>query len=173
MTMSEGGPIPARSVSEAMALSQMTDRYPTPTSPVATAAMKANRRADTKPELAVRSILHRRGLRFWKDHLIRAGDVSVKADIVFPRRGVAVFIDGCWWHRCPEHGDTPRANADYWIPKFERNVRRDKIVSEALRADGWTVLRIWEHVSPGQAADEIDSIVRGGQRQLLDDGVSS
>lgn len=137
--------------------------YPKPTSATATAAMRANTRANTKPELVVRSLLHRRGLRFRKDLPIKAGDVAVRPDVVFTRQRVAVFIDGCWWHRCPEHGEVPKANRDYWIPKFERNVRRDRRVNKALRQAGWTVVRIWEHVPPDKAVDEIASVIAAGR----------
>lgn len=72
---------------------------------------------------------------------------------MFPRRRVAVFIDGCFWHSCPEHGNLPRANNHYWKPKLERNLARDQRVNEALRASGWKVIRVWEH-SP------LDDVVR-------------
>jgi len=119
--------------------------YPHPTSAAVTAQMKGNRRADTKPEQAVRSALHARGLRFRKDHLLRAGAVRVKADVVFTRAGVVVMVDGCFWHCCPEHGRVPKPNAQYWPAKLERNRARDLRVNEALTADGWLVLRFWEH----------------------------
>lgn len=76
-------------------------------------------------------------------------------DVAFPAEGLAVFVDGCFWHRCPEHGSTPEANRDYWEPKVRRNAERDKLVSASLRRAGWTVVRIWEHVAPGEAADRI------------------
>jgi DNA mismatch endonuclease (patch repair protein) len=120
--------------------------YPHPSSPAVTAAMKGNRRVDTKPELALRSALHAAGLRFRKDFQIRTSAGSrVKADIVFTRSRIAVFVDGCFWHGCPEHGNTPKANTGYWGPKLARNKQRDKRVSNELRADGWSVIRIWEH----------------------------
>jgi DNA mismatch endonuclease (patch repair protein) len=126
--------------------------------------MKRNRRRDSQPELAVRSALHRRGLRFRVDFPIRAQDRLVRPDIVFTRARVAVFVDGCWWHRCPEHANTPQANADYWKPKLERNVARDIAVNAALKAAGWHVLRAWEHESPSSVADrvaaELDGITR-------------
>jgi DNA mismatch endonuclease (patch repair protein) len=117
--------------------------------------MKGNRRANTRPELAVRSELHRRGLRFRKDVVLRMPDVRTTADVVFPRQRLAVFIDGCFWHQCPEHSHVPRANPGYWEHKLARTVERDARVTARLREHGWTVLRIWEHVPVEQAADRI------------------
>lgn len=108
--------------------------------------MKGNRRADTRPELALRSALHAQGLRFRKDFQLRTSAGSrVKVDIVFPRDRIAVFVDGCFWHGCPEHGNTPKANTAYWGPKLARNKQRDQRVTGELKADGWSVIRIWEH----------------------------
>ena len=118
-------------------------------------SMLANRRSDTKPELALRRELHCRGLRFRKDHRIELADRSVRADIVFTRCRVAVFVDGCFWHRCPIHATDPKANADYWIPKLERNAARDKAITKALLNEGWTVVRIWEHEGVESAADRV------------------
>jgi DNA mismatch endonuclease (patch repair protein) len=107
--------------------------------------MRANRKRDTGPELALRSALHRRRFRYRTGMAITGGGVRVVPDVVFSRRRVAVFVDGCWWHRCPEHGGMPRSNLDYWLPKLDRNVERDRLVNSALAAGGWTVVRIWEH----------------------------
>ncbi len=116
--------------------------------------MLANTRRDTKPELALRSELHRRGLRFRKDFRLDLGPVKPRPDIVFTRAKVAVFVDGCFWHSCPEHrGKTPKTNADYWAPKLAQNVERDRKYDGALRDAGWTVVRVWEHVSVPEAAD--------------------
>jgi DNA mismatch endonuclease (patch repair protein) len=123
--------------------------------------MKGNRRADTKPEVAIRSALHSLGFRFRKDHSIEAGQIRVKADLVFTRKRVAVFIDGCFWHGCPEHGRTPKANVHYWGPKLQRNTRRDRLVTEALERDGWVVLRLWEHESVTVAVELICRLIRG------------
>ena len=133
--------------------------YPVPSSPAVTAVMRGNRKRDTRPEVAVRSALHRRGLRFRKDVPLRAGDLRVRADIVFPRRRLVVFVDGCFWHRCPDHGTSPRANTAYWGPKLDRNVERDRLQGEALRADGWTVVRAWEHEDPAAVADAVSAIL--------------
>ena len=122
--------------------------------------MRSNRRVDTKPEIEVRSLLHRNGFRFRKDYPIRlTSGTIVHPDIVFTKKRVAVFIDGCYWHSCPIHGTTPKSNRHYWIPKLRQNVERDKKTDIDLRANGWKVLRIWEHVDPEDAASMIASEV--------------
>jgi len=117
--------------------------------------MQAIRRANTKPEVALRSALHRLGYRFRKDLRVSAGDRWVRPDIVFTRMRVAVFVDGCFWHACPEHGRQPGVNQWYWSPKLARNVARDRQNDNALLQDGWRVVRIWEHVSIEAAVDLI------------------
>jgi len=107
--------------------------------------MRGNRKRDTGPELALRSALHAQGLRYRVGTTVMASGIRVRPDVVFGRRKVAVFVDGCLWHRCPEHGTTPRVNTDYWLPKLARNVERDQRVNAALANGGWEVLRIWEH----------------------------
>lgn len=116
--------------------------------------MLANRRRDTGPELAVRRILHRAGLRYRVDSA-PVPRLRFRADIVFSRARVAVFIDGCYWHMCPQHFVMPVANLDYWQPKLERNVLRDRQADELLRREGWEVLRFWEHESPTASASAI------------------
>jgi len=119
--------------------------YPLPTDAAATAKGKANRRVDTKPEIRLRSALHRRGHRFRKDFPLRGPGLRTRADIAFTRRRIAVFVDGCFWHCCPIHQTTPKSNQAYWIPKLEANVARDRRVDAALPTMGWRVVRIWEH----------------------------
>lgn len=121
--------------------------------------MRANHRTDTKPEIAVRSAVHALGLRFRKDHPIRLAGRVVRPDIVFTRHKLAVFIDGCFWHCCPEHGNVPAANGDYWRPKLERNVARDRAIDETLATSGWTVLRAWEHEEAGDVAAKIAAAI--------------
>lgn len=123
--------------------------------------MKANRRRDTKPELRIRSALHRSGLRFRVDTAPLAG-VRRRADIVLTRVHVAVFIDGCFWHGCPEHFIPPKTNADYWRQKIQRNRDRDKDTDRILADEGWTVLRFWEHENPNEAANAIVKAWRSG-----------
>jgi DNA mismatch endonuclease, patch repair protein len=121
--------------------------------------MRRNLRSGTRPEVLVRSELHRRGLRFRKDLPLRLSDRVVRPDIVFTRARLAVFIDGCFWHACPIHGNQPRANTDYWGPKLARNVARDRAVDAALAAAGWQVLRVWEHEDPVASADRVNEVL--------------
>lgn len=123
--------------------------------------MRANRSRDTGPELALRRLLHARGLRYRVDAVVEPS-VRSRADLVFRRARVAVFVDGCFWHRCPEHATTPRANAAYWQAKFDRNVARDRRVDQQLAERGWTVVRVWEHEAPAAAADRVEAAVRAG-----------
>lgn len=143
--------------------------YPEPTSTAATKIGRANRRTDTKPEIAIRSALHRRGLRFRKDGLIRGEGAKARVDICFTRARVAVFIDGCFWHSCPDHCTAPKSNLDYWVPKLRANVERDLRVNDAFARAGWVVVRIWEHEPVEEAADRIEAIVRP-RPQARDDG---
>jgi DNA mismatch endonuclease (patch repair protein) len=134
--------------------------YPEPADAAATKIGRANRRTDTKAEVALRSTLHRRGLRFRKDHLIRCmNGVKVRPDVVFTRALVAVFVDGCFWHGCPDHQNIPKRNIDYWVPKLLANVERDRRADDALAADGWHIERVWEHEDPDAAADRISAAV--------------
>lgn len=139
--------------------------YPAPTSPTVSAVMRANRRTDTRPERALRSALHARGLRFRKDFTIAAADVRVRADVVFPACRVAVFVDGCFWHCCPEHGTRPGRNASYWTTKLANNVERDQRVTRALRERGWTVVRLWEHQTVGDACEEVWRAIEVARQQ--------
>lgn len=117
-------------------------------------SMRSNRRRDTKPELAVRKILHAEGLRYRVDYA-PGRDKRRRADIVFTRQKVAVFIDGCFWHGCPEHATIPKAHAEYWVPKLAKNKERDAETTAELQNEGWTVLRFWEHESPEAVAYEV------------------
>jgi DNA mismatch endonuclease (patch repair protein) len=129
--------------------------YPHPTSPEVSRRMRGNGRRDTGPELALRSELHGRGLRFRKDLPLRVPGRIVRPDIAFTRAHLAVFVDGCFWHCCPVHGNQPRANTDYWRPKLARNVDRDRIVDSVLMTAGWRVLRAWEHEPAEAVADRV------------------
>jgi DNA mismatch endonuclease (patch repair protein) len=115
---------------------------------------------DTAPELELRRELHQRGLRFFVDRRVPASGARRRIDIVFPRRHVAVLVDGCFWHGCPEHASWPKANAESWKAKIEANRARDRDTNERLRAAGWIVIRIWEHEDPVKAADRIERVVR-------------
>jgi DNA mismatch endonuclease, patch repair protein len=126
--------------------------YPHPATETVTLQMRANKRKDTRPEVAIRQSLHALGLRFRKDMPLRCGSHLIRPDIVFTRKRVAVFVDGCFWHCCPEHFRAPSRNLSYWEPKLARNVERDRAQDAALAAVGWTVVRIWEHETPSDAA---------------------
>ena len=121
--------------------------------------MENQARRDTKPELAVRRAVWRRGLRYRVD-IAPLPKMRRRADMVFNRAKVAVYIDGCFWHSCPEHATTPKANRDWWIEKLAANVRRDRDTDERLEAAGWTVVRIWEHEDPERAVDRVEAAVK-------------
>ncbi|MEE2058319.1 very short patch repair endonuclease [Rhodococcus artemisiae] len=125
-----------------------------PTDPRTRSRMSRQRRRDTVPELALRRELHRRGLRFFVDRAPIAG-MRRRADLVFPRRRVAVYVDGCFWHRCPEHATAPKNNAEWWDAKLAANVRRDRDTDARLADAGWTVVRVWEHEDATTAADRV------------------
>lgn len=122
--------------------------------------MRRNPRRDTKPEVAVRAALHAKGLRFRKDLPLRLPTRMVRPDVVFTKARLALFIDGCFWHRCPQHGNQPRANSDYWGPKLNRNVARDRLVDQALVNDGWHVIRAWEHEPAEEVAERVARALR-------------
>jgi DNA mismatch endonuclease (patch repair protein) len=129
--------------------------YPAPLDEAVSRRMRRNLKRDTRPEVALRSELHARGARFRVNLLICVDGLSVRADVAFTRRKLAVFVDGCFWHSCPQHGNMPRRNSEYWRPKLERNARRDRIVNEGLLAAGWNVLRVWEHEPVNGVADKV------------------
>ena len=116
-------------------------------------------RRDTLPELAIRSELHRRGLRFRVDRAPLPG-LRSRADIVFGPARVAVYVDGCFWHSCPEHGTRPKANAEWWEQKLRRNQERDAETDRRLREHGWEVVRIWEHEDPVEAAERVIRVLQ-------------
>lgn len=120
---------------------------------------------DTRPELELRRILHRRGRRF-RVHYRPEPSLRRTPDIVFTRARVVVFVDGCFWHQCPEHKTAPNANAEWWATKLSKNIIRDRDTDSRFTALGWTVVRIWEHVPPELAADlveqALDSANSGG-----------
>lgn len=121
--------------------------------------MRANRGRDTSPELAIRSILHRHGLRFRVNHPLPF-DRRRRADITFTRIGLFIFVDGCFWHRCPEHFVSPKTRTEFWLNKIARNVERDAETDAALRSSGNTVLRVWEHQGSADSAAQIEAMIR-------------
>jgi len=106
--------------------------------------MKAARRRDTAPELALRRALHALGWRYRVDIAVLPGSRR-RGDIVFSRRKVVVFVDGCFWHSCPLHGTSAKANASFWADKLASNEQRDRDTDRRLADAGWTVIRVWEH----------------------------
>jgi DNA mismatch endonuclease, patch repair protein len=116
--------------------------------------MRSNRGRDTGPELALRRALHARGLRYRVDHPLPF-DRRRRADVMFTRAMIAVFVDGCFWHGCTDHGRVPRSNSAFWSAKIERNRARDADTSQRLEALGWGVLRFWEHEEPSRCAEVV------------------
>jgi len=119
---------------------------------------------DTGTELAVRKALHAMGLRY-RVHRRPLPGVRREADIVFGPARVAVFIDGCFWHGCPEHGTSPKANSEWWSNKLRRNHERDLDTAERLLQAGWTTVRVWEHEPSDEAAARIAEAVLVGLRR--------
>ena len=119
--------------------------------------MQRQRRRDTAAEVAIRSRLHARGFRFRVDHPFPG--FRRRADIAFPRERVAVMVDGCFWHGCPEHGTWPKENAAWWREKIEANQRRDRDTDQRLADAGWLVVRVWEHERPEAAAEVVAAAV--------------
>src|SRR4051812_21799812 len=116
--------------------------------------MQGNRRRDTNPEMAVRRAVYALGLRYRVDAR-PLPDLNRRADLVFTRAKVAVFVDGCYWHGCPEHGTTAKTNATYWGPKIRGNRERDAETDRLLLEAGWVTVRIWEHDDAHEAARHI------------------
>ena len=120
--------------------------------------MSAIHSTNTAPELKLRKALFAKGYRY------RIHYGKNKIDVAFPSKKVAIFIDGCFWHGCPIHSHMPKSNQEYWIPKLQRNIRRDKLTTDVLTDNGWVVLRVWEHElerSEGveKVADRISSTI--------------
>jgi DNA mismatch endonuclease (patch repair protein) len=131
---------------------------PAASSPEALRRMKKQARRDTRPEMALRRELHRLGLRYRVDRTPIPG-VRRRADVVFVGARVAVFVDGCFWHCCPQHATQPKANADWWSEKLARNVTRDRDTDKRLEAAGWLVVRMWEHEDPQAVAGQVKVLV--------------
>ncbi|WP_217213961.1 very short patch repair endonuclease [Streptomyces sp. AC550_RSS872] len=114
---------------------------------------------DTAPEVAVRKILHAAGWRYRVD--VPVPDMPRRTiDIVFPKAKIAIFLDGCFWHGCPEHATQPKAKAEWWRTKLGNNMARDLETTEHLTAAGWKVLRFWEHERPEDVAHRIAAHAR-------------
>ena len=118
-------------------------------------SMQANKGRDTKPELAIRQLLHAEGFRYRVNYR-PVSEIRRTADIVFTRAKVAVFIDGCFWHGCSAHYQRPVSNRDYWDEKVLRNRARDIETGSVLADRGWNVLRFWEH----EVAEAVVQVIR-------------
>ncbi len=133
--------------------------------------MQAIRSRDTNPEKVIRRLVHAQGLRY-RVAVRPVPDLRRTADLVFRPAKVAVFVDGCYWHGCPEHYVPPRTNPGYWSEKVARNIARDRDTDQKLTEAGWLVLRFWEHEESGRCAAEIAQAVRERQSRSRtgDDG---
>ncbi|MEA3640227.1 MAG: very short patch repair endonuclease [Lamprobacter sp.] len=121
--------------------------------------MSRIRSRDTTPEVLLRKALWKRGLRYRIHHSLPG-----RPDIVFPSRRIAIFVDGCFWHRCPKHWQAPKNNAEFWEQKIGLNEARDAQVNRQLEAKGWKVIRVWEHEIKEALTTTIDSLVATIQR---------
>lgn len=135
---------------------------PKASSAAARSRMLATRRRDTAAEVALRSALRKLGVRYRID--VRLPGTRRRADLAFSLKKVAVFVDGCFWHGCPEHRTWPKANAEWWRSKLVANVTRDRHTDRALREMGWLVLRFWEHEPASEAAQRIVVALRGRRK---------
>ncbi|WP_408022532.1 very short patch repair endonuclease [Streptacidiphilus albus] len=131
---------------------------PSASSPAVSRRMSRQASRDTEQELAVRRRLHRAGLRYRVNTPV-PGIPRRTIDIAFGRLKIAVFLDGCFWHGCPQHATSPKANAEWWRSKLDRNMARDRETSEHLIGVGWTVLRFWEHDQPEDVAAQVTTAV--------------
>lgn len=135
------------------------DPPPAAGSPLIRAKMQAQRARNTKPEIQLRRELHARGVRFRLDGKL-PGLRRRSADIVWSGRRLAVFVDGCFWHGCPDHFVLPKTHSDWWHQKIQRNKARDLETTLALTSAGWTVIRIWEHLRTDLAADVVQAVIQ-------------
>lgn len=117
--------------------------------------MSRIRGKDTSPELKIRKMLYANGIRGYRVHYSIPG----KPDIVFTKKRIAIFIDGCYWHKCPLCFKEPQTNHDFWMDKINSNVKRDQEVNIILESDGWTVLRFWEHEIRKEPEEVVKKIV--------------
>ncbi len=119
---------------------------------------------DTAPEIAVRQLLHASGLRY-RVNVPVPGMPRRTTDIVFPSVKVAIFLDGCFWHGCPQHATQPKSNAEWWRTKLAKNMARDAETTQHLQGRGWTVLRFWEHEAPDDVANTVRTTVLAARRR--------
>lgn len=148
-------------------MSSIRSRAPSASSERVAKVIRAVPARDTKPEVALRSALHRMGCRFHKD-TAPVPRKQCKVDIVFVKRKVCVFVDGCFWHGCPEHYRTPKTNSEWWDEKIQDNAARDIRKTQDLIDDEWLVLRFWEH----DIARSLDSCVQRVLQELESSGIA-
>lgn len=134
---------------------------PTPpaANPAAAKLMRRVRSSGTKPELALRSALHRKGLRFVVDRSPPGTDRRRRVDILLRGARIALFVDGCFWHSCPVHGQLPQTNRKWWRLKLRGIALRDRDTDAQLAKAGWLVVRVWEHEAPAEAAQRVFELV--------------
>lgn len=137
---------------------QHVPAHPGASSEAVSRRMSVARRKDTAAELALRRELHGRGLRYRVTYPV-PGQRRRTIDVAFTRARVAVFVDGCFWHGCPVHGTSPRANSEWWQAKLAANTARDRDTDRLLHDLGWEVVRVWEHESPACAASTVVAAV--------------
>ena len=125
--------------------------------------MKRMPTKDSKPELRLRKAIYGLGFRY----RLHRKDLPGKPDIAFGPAKVAVFVDGCFWHNCPEHGTIPKNNRDWWLEKFQRNRERDTLKDEQLKEMGWLPVHVWEHEDPDTAARNIKKLIKERLRKGL------
>lgn len=145
---------------------QHVPAHPGASSAQVSARMSNARRKDTAPELALRSELHGRGLRYRVTYPV-PGQRRRTIDVAFTRVKVAVFVDGCFWHGCPDHGTRPRSNSTWWLGKLAANRARDEDTDRTLSELGWTVVRVWEHEPATDAAARIEAVVNAARTSML------
>ena len=121
------------------------------------------RQKGTRCEIELRKALHAKGLRYRLQVPLLTKPRRV-VDIVFPSARLAVFVDGCFWHGCPEHASWPKNNADFWREKIETNRSRDVDTDQRLAALGWETVRVWEHEEATEAANRIAELVNARRK---------
>ena len=126
-----------------------------PASKTVSGQMRRMPTKNSNPELRIRKALHARGLRY----RLHRKDLPGKPDISFGPAKLAVFVDGCYWHNCPEHGTIPKKNREWWIEKFEQNRYRDRRKDQELEKLGWLPIHVWEHEDPRHAAEKIQRLI--------------
>ena len=136
----------------------MANERPVASSDSVRLRMQTQPRRDTKPEVALRKHLFAHGLRYRVAYPV-PGMPRRSIDIAFPKAKLAVFVDGCFWHSCPEHGVSPKNSSEWWRSKLEQNQLRDAATTTHLREQGWQVLRVWEHEAPSDVLPVILAVI--------------